>query len=287
MLDYNHSQLGHKILYLCSEVMRDRRTLGKPKTLTCEAKKEIVTETDEAVEEAVIDYFREEEIPVNLDGEEKRRTIITENPQGLVVLDPDDGTFNYFRGYDFSLPHCSIATIFDSPDPQRIGDAVWAGIYEHTTRTKISFEDQRVWIQDSNGLREIKTSGRTSLEGKAGEEFANIMLDYGPKKNLKMYKPFSKIISKSWTKNISCAGMHLAGVATGTFDAYICPVQKPEELVAGIPLIERAGGAVINFQGDRLANKPYDFNARYKVIAAATPELAEEIKSLIARKSLP
>jgi len=70
-------------------------------------------------------------------------------------------------------------------------------------------------------------------------------------------------------------------IASGGRDAYICPVQKPEELVAGIPIIETSGGAVLTFDGERAGDLPYDFDKRYSIVAARTPQLTKELVDMI------
>jgi len=273
--------VGHYILSLSGRILNELEENFDGRNLEASsAKKEIVTKADNAIENAVIGYLKSAEIPANIDGEEKRRTVICENPQGLIVLDPLDGTFNYFKNRGLSLPYCTIVSIFDSPNPATLGEAVWAGMREQVSGIKIYSHADKVRIEKNGYWKETKTSGRKTLEG---EIEANIMLDYGPSRPLSDYQKFEKIIKNSWTKNVSCAGFHLAGVATGTFDAYICPVQKPEELVAGIPLIEKAGGKVLTFDGKDASKLPYDFDARYAIVAASTEELAEELVGIIGK----
>ena len=243
-------------------------------------KKEIVTKADIALEEAAIDYIKQNKIPANIDGEEKRRTKIVEIPELLIVLDPLDGTYRYSRNF---LPHSTIVTIYDTPNPQRIGDAVFTGVYDHETdRLWFTSKGWEVILRKSEKNTEVKTSGVRSLD-----KDTSGMVDHGPCTNLEDFFRFTKLYQKSWVTNISSAGVHLASVSSGSFsgtDFYVCWKQKPEELVSGILLIENAGGIVTDFDGNPLREKPYDFNARYETIAAATPELAEEIRKNILPK---
>ncbi len=243
-------------------------------------KKEIVTKADMALEEAAIEYIRENKIPANIDGEEKRRTKIIENPELLVVLDPLDGTYRYSRNF---LPHSTIVTIYDTPNPQKIGDAVFTGLYDHENdRTWFTSRGWEVILQKSGKGTQVKTSGVKSLD-----KDTSGMVDHGPCTNLEDFFRFTQLYQRAWITNISSAGVHLASVSSGSFsgtDFYVCWKQKPEELVSGILLVENAGGIVTDFEGNPLREKPYDFNARYETIAAATPELAEEIRKNILPK---
>jgi myo-inositol-1(or 4)-monophosphatase len=215
---------GLRVLSLLKDLLKEPRFRERKKITA--SKNEVVTEADIAAENLVIDYIKRRNIPVNLDGEEKRRTTLTENPQGLWVLDPLDGTYNYFRNV---FPYSSILSIFDSPHPKNLGSAVWTGILNHSTGEIITLKEN------------LQTSGRKSLEGNVEDAEASVIIDLGPKQKLDAYLPYSEIIENSWWRNASSAGFHFFGVATGTLDAYLCPVQKPEELVAGIPLIKKAG----------------------------------------------
>src|SRR3989338_8137800 len=102
-------------------------------------KNEIVTKADDAVENEVIDYLRRHKIKANLDSEERRRSKITANPDMLVVLDPVDGTYRFWRNF---LPYSTVVTIFDSPEPRTLGEGAVTGIIDHTTR--------RIWRTSRN-----------------------------------------------------------------------------------------------------------------------------------------
>lgn len=263
----NFDYHGKNVLKLLRNLLRKSEFQNKKnRILEGITKKEVVTKADMATENVVIKYIQDNNIPVNLDGEEKRRSVLTSNPKGLWTLDPIDGTYNYFRGI---FPYVSILSIFDFPNPKNLGSAVWAGMINHENGEIITINSPTL------------TSKRKTLEGKTNDIEASVIIDLGSNQKLDAYKPYEKIIANSWWRNISCAGLHFFGIASGGFDAYLSPIQKPEELVAGIPLIEKAGGAVITYDGKRAGDLPYDFNKKYQIIAAATPELAKEIKNLL------
>lgn len=257
---------GRKVLSLLGDLLKEPRfSQRKERIIQGITKNEIVTEADHAAEQLVIDYIKQNNIPVNLDGEEKRRSVLTQSPKGLGSLDPIDGTYNYYKGI---FPFVSILSFFTTPSPERLGDAAWAGMINHDNGQIITTNSP------------LKTSGRKTLDG---DLEASVVIDLGPKQKLEAYRPYEEIIKNSWWRNVSCAGIHFFGVANGNIDLYICPVQKPEELVAGIPLIEKAGGAVITSDGRRAGDLLYDFDKKYSIIAAATPELAYELAEKYAK----
>lgn len=257
-LEYHGTKvlLGLRDLLMQKHFAEKRRIKGL-------SKREVVTQADLAAEEFVIGYIRKNNISVNLDGEEKRRSKLVSDPQGLWTLDPVDGTYNYFRGI---FPYCSILSMFGSTKPENLGSAVWAGILNHGTGEIIT------------SSQDLATSRRKILQG---DIEASVVIDLGPNQEAESYIPYSAILKNSWWRNVGCAGIHFFGIAKGSIDAYLCPVQKPEELVAGIHLIERAGGAVVTYEGKRAGKFPYDFDRRYGIVAAATPELAKQLVDLL------
>jgi myo-inositol-1(or 4)-monophosphatase len=87
----------------------------------------------------------------------------------------------------------------------------------------------------------------------------------------------------AWVKDFGSAALHLAGVSSGMFDAYVNPRQKSHEIVAGYLLINEAGGVVSDFSGNAIDGRPFDFDATYDLIAAANDSISESIRALIRR----
>ena len=145
------------------------------------------------------------------------------------------------------------------------------------------FNNGNIYFTNSNGTIPQKPEPPRikSISDLTEGDYLRIFLDLGPRETSESLKPYDDILTKSWRKNVSCAGYHLMEIARGGRDAYICPVQKPEELVAGIPMIEANGGAVLTFDGKRAGDLPYDFDERYSIVAARTPLLARELVDMI------
>jgi len=272
---WNVNQIGKDIIEISKEMIntpgfRERIEVGGPK--------EIVARGDIAIEDAVAEYLQKFSMPVNLDGEEKRQRRLCKNPLGKVTLDPIDGTNNFVYN---TLFYCTIATIFDTPNPKTLGEAVWAGIHEHSTGHYAYFKDGQAFF-DRKGPINSRPKIIKSIKDLKKEEPLNIFLDLGPGDDSEKLKPYDDILKiRSWRKNVSCAGYHLMEVAYGGRDAFICPVQKPEELVAGIPLIKATGGEILTFDGQDVSKLPYDFDKRYPIVAARTPKLARELVDMI------
>ena len=272
---YNFGEIGFKLIDIAKEVLSSD---FRDEVLQRGGKQDIVSLADQEIEERAFNYVKSIRFPANFHGEEKRQRKLVDNPKYLICFDPQDGTNN---SVDEALHYCTIPTIFDTPEPRNLGSAVWTGIYDHVSREMAYFDNNKVYFSRDGKPIQPKTRNVKSLDDIPDNSYIDLILDIGPKETPEKLKPFSEILSKSWRKNVSCAGYHMLLIAMGKRDAYICPVQKPEELVAGIPLIEGVGGKVITFDGRRAKDLPYDFDSRYQIIATRVPELADDLRKRI------
>jgi myo-inositol-1(or 4)-monophosphatase len=201
-------------------------------------------------------------------SEEAGEIFRPENPKWATYFDEVDGTFNYERGI---LPCVTVISAFEYSSNLKFKDAIFAGILDHTS--------DRLWYAERGegcflNNQRVQTSGQKDLGKKT-----SVIIDHGPCS--KDVSRFLDVYANSWVRNVSSAGFHLAGVASGNFDAYLLSIQKAHELGAGYLMIKEAGGVVIDFNGNPIGKQEFDFNKTYPIIAAATPELAEEIRRKI------
>ena len=239
-------------------------------------KEEIVTKADLAVSEEWRKYFSEQNVPIIVLTEESREIPFErkEDAKYLGVGDEIDGTFNFNRARGI-LPNCAIFTIFDSLEP-RFEDALVTAVFEHNSGNLwYAIKEKGCYF---NG-KKVNTSGIKTLD-----KNTSIMIDRGPCPSPEHSLRYFNLDTKCWPRNISCAGVSLAGVASGSisgWDAYVLMIQKPEELASGYLLIKEAGGVLIDADGGLIGEKSFDWNRTYEIIAAATPELGEEIRGEI------
>jgi myo-inositol-1(or 4)-monophosphatase len=228
---------------------------------------DISTKGDMAVSETLIKFFKEQKIPAILYSEESGRIELVEKPIYTITFDDIDGTDNYFRGRGI-LPYCTVVTIFDSPKPN-FENALVAGIIEHNSnRLWLAVRDNGCYL---NGSR-VTNAGRTTLDRRT-----LVIIDH-----YACCKDISKLLNvypESWVKDFGCAGLHLAGVSSGLFDAYLSTSAKAHELGAGYLLIKEANGFLTDWTGNNLGGVQYDFNARYAIVAASTQELGKILLS--------
>jgi len=274
-----------KLKYMCLNAVKSAhgivKTLGEKgiAKVHVQGKDEVVTKADLAVLEGWRGYFDSNDIPINVLTEESRDVPFgkREDAKYLGVGDEIDGTFNFnrFRGV---IPNCAIFTIFDSPEP-RFKDALVTAVLEHNSGNLwYAVRDEGCYF---NGKR-VTTSGMKEL----GKDTA-IFIDKGPCPTTEHSFRYLSLESKCWPRNISCAGVHLAGVASGSYsgwDGFLCMIQKPEELAAGYLLIKEAGGYLSDAQGNSFDMEKFDWNKKYEIIAAATSELGKGIRKELLSK---
>lgn len=221
---------------------------------------DISTKGDRVISNALIKFFRERKIPAVLYSEESGKIKLTENPKYTIVFDDIDGTDNYHRGRSI-LPFCTIITIFDSIKPN-FEDSLVTGIIEHNSgRLWHAVRGQGCYL---NGIK-VTNSGKKTLDKRT----LITVNHYGERYIFE----FIKIFQKAWIKDFGSAGIHLAGISSGIFDAFISTSQKGHELGAGYLLIKESKGFLSDVKGCTFDKKIYDFNANYQIIAASTKEL--------------
>lgn len=253
---------AHKVL----ESLRDR---GRAEVHD-EHVTDISTEGDMAVSGDLIGFFRERGIPAVLFSEESGRIELAKKPEYAIALDELDGTDNYHRGRGV-LPCCTVVCIFDSPEP-RFGDALAAGIMEHNSGM--------VWHAIRGGgcfldNRRVRTSGRKVLDRRTLVIIDHYVCGEGVSGLLALYP-------RSWVKDFGSTALHLAGVGSGMFDAYLAPPShKAYELGAGYLLVKEAGGFLSDWNGKPLGRREYDFFANYSLLAASSRELGQVLLSRI------
>lgn len=226
---------------------------------------DISTQGDRAVSAALADFFAREKIDAVLLSEESGRTQLSDSPEYTIAFDDIDGTDNYYRGRGL-LPHCTVITIFASPEPTFV-DALVAGVIEHNSG--------QLWhaVRDGGCFLDgtkVSASGRTSLDRRT----LLIIDHYISGGAIDRFAPLYDI---AWIKDFGASALHLAGVGSGLFDAFLSPAQKSHELGAGYLLVKEAGGVLTDWNGGSLDDTLYDFDRQTPILAAATRDLSDAL----------
>lgn|SRR3989344_906651 len=238
-------------------------------------KDEPVTKSDLEISKALKKYFLNSNLNAIYVSEEAGQMNSRENPTHAVYFDELDGTFNWQRGSLFSSS--TVIAAFDYKDSSdiRFKDAVFAGV--------LDLNLGNLWYAERGcGSFFNNTKSHPSGRRNLGKDVFSIV-DYGPCPSESEVAQLARVLESTWQHNISCAGIHLAGVASGHFDVAVLPAQKAHELGAGYLLVKEAGRYIVDFQGKSLDEQIFDFGKKYQIVAADTKELGEKVLKKIKR----
>ena len=197
---------------------------NKTKQIFSEEGRDIKLEIDRATETRIKKSLKDTGIPVL--GEEFGGNSISENSY-LWVIDPLDGTSNYFRGLDQCCVSIAllkgteglIGVIYNFNTDEMFESAKGMGAFLNGQKIKVSDVDKR-----EKGY--LTTGFPSSKEMKVNEEFISLL------------KEFKKV------RMFGSAALSCAYIASGKCDFYTEKGVYIWDFAAGISLIEEAGGSV-------------------------------------------
>lgn len=234
-----------------------------PGSVRYKGDRDIVTDIDLAVEDAVREFLGRETPHIGLLGEEHGRT----GPAGDApwwTLDPVDGTANLARG----IPLCAVSLALVSG-----GGAVLAAI-------DLPFLDARYTAAAGRGAYLDGERVHTSEIRDPSQAVVSIG-DFavgpgaGPKNRVRLALLDLLGNRVHRIRMLGSAAIDLAWVAQGRLDASIILANLPWDTMAGVLLVREAGGAVLDHDG-----------TGHTVASAATiavcPGLREHIMSALA-----
>jgi myo-inositol-1(or 4)-monophosphatase len=270
MMEIDLERIIKGALIEANRVLKELGARGVSEWSYKEPKSERVTLADTKISERLMNYFREQGIPVILYDEELGRIELGKNPEYTIVVDPIDGTDNYFRGKGILLPCSTIIAIAHScKSDLRFKDFISAGLIDHPSGC--------IWYAErGKGLKfnekPAYTSGVTQLD-----KSTSVLIDFGYSPSLDFMRMVTPVINSSLVRNIATAGSHMSLVAIGAMDAHIIPGNKPDELAACNLLITEGGGSVLSYDRTPIDNELFDFKRKYPIVAASTQVLCEDI----------
>jgi myo-inositol-1(or 4)-monophosphatase len=175
-----------------------------------------------------------------------------------LVIDPLDGSANAAMGVPLS---CFAGVV------------VVGGVA--TEALTLWLDTGRVWWANAGTPTAYRTTGRTTLDGSA-------ITMLRPKDNSR--SAWLRVAGRvDRVRVLSTTCLEAALVAEGSIDAFVDPgsdTHRIMDLAAAMVMLPAAGGVVIDVHG-----RPFDFNPdltrRWSGIAAATPQLADEIAQTV------
>jgi myo-inositol-1(or 4)-monophosphatase len=204
---------------------------------------DLVTESDLAVERAVVSRLRARFAEDGFVGEEGTGDAPSGSPSRVWYVDPIDGTTNFAHG----LPFFCISIGLCDRDGPALGviDAPALGWRFSAVR------GGGAWLCDG-------THERRALGVSATDRLDSALLATGfpydlrtsPDDNVAQFAHLQRVAQA--VRRVGAAALDLAMVAAGWFDGYWEGKLKPWDLVAGVVLVEEAGGRVTGIDGGML-----------------------------------
>lgn len=234
---------------------------------------DLVTQTDVAVEEFLIEKLGELDRSIAFLGEESTAKGLTASLKAPAwIIDPVDGTTNYAHRMPF------VATSL----------ALWSGKEVLLGIVNCPLIDECFYAVRGTGAHMGKGPDKngnfaesTRLEVSKTKELSSSLLatgfPYDTKENLPLIlKRLEKVLpATQGLRRFGAAALDLAYVAAGRFDAYYEEWLKPWDVAAGWLLVEEAKGRVGTLTGDQ-------YTLESSGIVAANPLVYRSLLNLLA-----
>lgn len=183
-------------------------------------------------------------------------------PQRLWIVDPIDGTHNFLRG----VPYWNVSIAYAERGERALGAVCdpCAGAVYHGMR------GAGAWRTDASGETRLVASQRTSLPG------GMVCVGHHDRFPDENYMALRRALMDRNVafRNFGCAALQLAHVAEGRYDAYVEMTLSSWDAMAGLLLVEEAGGYVAPFPGSAKLTE------RAKVVACGRG-IAEALLALV------
>lgn len=223
-----------------------------------------VTDADRAAQQKVIEEIRSEFAGEAIVAEEGKALNAVPESGTAWVIDPIDGTVNYLR--ETRIWTTSVASIVDGKPVAAASVMPAMGDVYATGRCDGVFNDRPLTVSDVTE-REMFVVGVPS-PGPAVDQSPYVALDEVVMDRFGALRRFGSTQST------------LAFVASGELDAAIVPTRPhPWDSIAGVHLIERAGGTVTDATG-----KPWEFES--ESLVASNDEAHNDVIEAISDKDL-
>jgi myo-inositol-1(or 4)-monophosphatase len=198
-------------------------------------------------------------------GEETAETFVGD-AERIWIVDPIDGTHNFLRG----IPYWNVSIAYVEGGVRTLG-AVYDPAHDELFHAR---RGGGAWRSDGGGEARIEAASTTALSG------ALVAVGHSDR------FPDPRVIAlrrglmdaSAAFRNFGSAALQLAHVAEGRLDAFVELELSSWDAMAGLLLVEEAGGRVSPFPG------PQGITVKAPVVAAAAG-IAEALAALVAGAS--
>ncbi|MEU7835857.1 inositol monophosphatase family protein [Nonomuraea sp. NPDC049129] len=250
--------IAEQAVSMASEIIRTKA----PGVVTAKGDRDMATEVDYAVEQAVREFLSRETPEIGFLGEEEGVGRIGD---GLMwALDPVDGTANFLHG----IPLCGVSLGLVDKDMPTLGviDLPLLGI------RYIAAEGAGAQANGSD----IRVSDARTLEAAIVALGDYAVGEDALERNRPRFALTHELAARvQRVRMFGSAAIDLAWVADGKIDANIMLSNNPWDTAAGVVIAREAGATVVDIDGS-----PHSMTAHATI--AASPKLVADLVELIA-----
>jgi myo-inositol-1(or 4)-monophosphatase len=249
--------IAREAMAIARRIVRSRG----PRSVSAKGERDMVTDIDLAVEEAVRGFLARETPDIDMLGEEYGRGSTGDDPAGALwwVLDPVDGTANLARG----IPLCgvSLGLVAGGRGVVAAIDLPFLDVTYTAARGRGAYAgDDRIRC---SGVREVSDAMISIGDFAIGDD--------ADRKNHVRLTLLRRLGARAQRiRMIGTAAIDLAWVAQGKLDASIILANMPWDTMAGVLLVREAGGLVVDQDGS-------DHTVESAATIAVTPGLHDEV----------
>ncbi|MEV4216657.1 inositol monophosphatase family protein [Nonomuraea sp. NPDC049725] len=250
--------IAEQAVTVASEIVRTKL----PGAVTAKGDRDMTTEVDYAVEQAVREFLMAETPEIGFLGEEEGGSRIGE---GLMwVLDPVDGTANFLHG----IPLCGISLGLVDKDMPALGviDLPFLSCrYSAATGGGAKANGARIRVTDIGDLDAAIVA--------IGDYAVGIDAEVKNRTRFALTHELAARVQR--VRMFGSAAVDLAWVAEGKVDANVMLANNPWDTAAGVLIAREAGATVVDMNGS-----PHTMNSRATI--AASPKILADLVELIA-----
>jgi myo-inositol-1(or 4)-monophosphatase len=214
---------------------------------------------DRAAEDIIIEKLSESPEDVRLISEEAGEVVLGKKPRYTIFLDPLDGSFNFKN----ELPYFGISMSVMDREARRHIVSYVINVFRGTEY--YATEDGAY-----KNLKKIAISRRSKAE--------RLLMEFNSRTDPEDLRVVPNVLLKM--RHVRAPGavsLDLCSVADGTFDCLLFTgVSRYLDLAAGIHILEKSGGVVSDFTGDRNIHEGKDLKIN-NMIASGNEDLHESI----------
>ena len=226
-------QIARETALMAGEILQDR--FGRVGEISQKGRGNIATDVDRYVEEKVLSVLREEYPGVSMLGEETGSTGRDDLEGPVWVVDPLDGT----RNYASEIPFYSVVIGFVVDGKPVVGvnyDPVRKDLYEAELGKGAFLNGKRINVSKKTTVKESVLGMDLSYSNEGARKGLGLVSEVWP--------------NMQTLRIMGSSALGMSYVASGRIDLYFNYQLSPWDQVAGLLLIDEAGGLATDRNGE-------------------------------------